>query len=536
MGAMSRASSLLLLPLAAVLVASGCHQLLGFTHVAADAAMADRGGSDHAGEGAGERPPPPPSCEDGQQDGSETDVDCGGLACKRCVEGKLCREDLDCLGQSCLGGRCGPLYPAPAQDPRARIGVAHEAGELPPTAGAAGALAWGAGQLKTLGTHTIRLYLGTNSAVYGTASFKSLLEVAKASSYAAVLGEPIFTTILLDVHTSCDDQQCWKDGLSAAERQQELDEISGLASHLVATYPGKRFILMQSGGDGQLTPVTAVALTAYAQQLAARARAVADTRDRTRGLVFSGVELDAPELGAIASGVLPALNELPDELHAVPDYFSLDVRTLLAGTTPGVLEVTLKPALTLLEGVAQKVDPTADGRRLLLGAIGFPREQGGECVAAKRTAAVLDVLLASGLAFGVVHQLLDEPVIHLQAGYGLIRWDGTPGQARAVLQATYTGSTPTLPVVCPVLTGVTTATGESAVHAGDAIAIYGSGLSSTSSDVIFKQGAARYSVSPTLQAATQLNAIVPGLAAEQALISVRSGGSDSNTLTVTILP
>ena len=31
-----------------------------------------------------------PSCTDGEQDGTETDVDCGGGACPACDNGKVC--------------------------------------------------------------------------------------------------------------------------------------------------------------------------------------------------------------------------------------------------------------------------------------------------------------------------------------------------------------------------------------------------------------------------------------------------------------
>jgi hypothetical protein len=46
--------------------------------------------------------PPSPTCSDGIQNGSESDVDCGG-SCQRCVNGKRCTSFRDCQS-----GRCAP--------------------------------------------------------------------------------------------------------------------------------------------------------------------------------------------------------------------------------------------------------------------------------------------------------------------------------------------------------------------------------------------------------------------------------------------
>lgn len=46
------------------------------------------------------------SCFDGQQNGSETDIDCGGPSCGACIDGRMCSVASDCLGAQCFGGRC----------------------------------------------------------------------------------------------------------------------------------------------------------------------------------------------------------------------------------------------------------------------------------------------------------------------------------------------------------------------------------------------------------------------------------------------
>ena len=43
------------------------------------------------------------TCENGEKDGTETDVDCGGTACPACVEGDKCNENSDFADQLTCG-------------------------------------------------------------------------------------------------------------------------------------------------------------------------------------------------------------------------------------------------------------------------------------------------------------------------------------------------------------------------------------------------------------------------------------------------
>ncbi|CAF1521710.1 unnamed protein product [Adineta ricciae] len=47
-----------------------------------------------------------PTCCDGITNGNETDVDCGGNNCSKCIDGKVCTNDADCLGHTCAAGKC----------------------------------------------------------------------------------------------------------------------------------------------------------------------------------------------------------------------------------------------------------------------------------------------------------------------------------------------------------------------------------------------------------------------------------------------
>lgn len=48
----------------------------------------------------------PKSCTNTIRDAQETDVDCGGEECARCIDGKACVKDNDCAGASCVNKIC----------------------------------------------------------------------------------------------------------------------------------------------------------------------------------------------------------------------------------------------------------------------------------------------------------------------------------------------------------------------------------------------------------------------------------------------
>ena len=49
---------------------------------------------------------PAPTCKDGEKNGRETDVDCGGGACPKCALAKSCLVAADCGSGLCRAGRC----------------------------------------------------------------------------------------------------------------------------------------------------------------------------------------------------------------------------------------------------------------------------------------------------------------------------------------------------------------------------------------------------------------------------------------------
>ena len=76
---------------------------------AVDAALTPRDAATEAGQEAGAdggAVEVPKSCTNTIKDGKETDVDCGGVDCAKCIDGKRCVASTDCRGGSCVNNAC----------------------------------------------------------------------------------------------------------------------------------------------------------------------------------------------------------------------------------------------------------------------------------------------------------------------------------------------------------------------------------------------------------------------------------------------
>lgn len=51
----------------------------------------------------------PTTCANGKRDGHESDVDCGGVDCTACDNGKACGGDTDCSSGHCRLGMCSNI-------------------------------------------------------------------------------------------------------------------------------------------------------------------------------------------------------------------------------------------------------------------------------------------------------------------------------------------------------------------------------------------------------------------------------------------
>lgn len=61
---------------------------------------------DASGDDAGDGGALPRSCGNAFKDGNETDTDCGGNECGKCLDGKACIANTDCRGGSCVNNVC----------------------------------------------------------------------------------------------------------------------------------------------------------------------------------------------------------------------------------------------------------------------------------------------------------------------------------------------------------------------------------------------------------------------------------------------
>lgn len=55
-----------------------------------------------------------PQCANNVQDGTETDLDCGGSECRGCAPGGMCLSSSDCLQSNCESGICVTFSPTPS--------------------------------------------------------------------------------------------------------------------------------------------------------------------------------------------------------------------------------------------------------------------------------------------------------------------------------------------------------------------------------------------------------------------------------------
>lgn len=66
----------------------------------------DTGSGPGTGDDGGTGPGPTPTCDDGIQNGEESDVDCGAAGCPACGVGEGCVDNLDCATVWCDSGTC----------------------------------------------------------------------------------------------------------------------------------------------------------------------------------------------------------------------------------------------------------------------------------------------------------------------------------------------------------------------------------------------------------------------------------------------
>ncbi|HEY3448952.1 MAG TPA: hypothetical protein VGK67_21505 [Myxococcales bacterium] len=138
------------------------------------------------------------TCTDGQKNGAETDVDCGG-PCGPCADCRRCRAASDCAGGACTTGLCG----------------------------AAGAI-------------RVRATYWTINDVW-LRHVNVVLDCQNALNRQCTISSGCSTALASDCGGTCvDGQQCWIDTTyGSPQGQQTIDLTAALACpHTVCLYPG----------------------------------------------------------------------------------------------------------------------------------------------------------------------------------------------------------------------------------------------------------------------------------------------------------
>jgi hypothetical protein len=459
----------------------------------------------------------------------------------------------------------GSMFPVPV-DMRDRIGIYAWGFDTTSWPGAPDRLNWAASKVAGLGARTIRVYLGPQDIYHvlppADGGTFDLTGAASSPAYASLLGSASFDTILLTTYSAGDDASNWTSGYSASEAATEQQQIASLGQYLLATFPGKTFILLQWEGDNAISPVAGNqaawdGFTAWTQARAAgvvqaRAAAGSTTSRLYSGLEFNllrsrstGMPCDTSANKCIVSVVVPQVDV---------DYYSYSSwDSLLPSMTPLQVAATLTADLNTALGWAKMRTPTATPARFLVGEFGAPREQSdlGECAATQRASGIIGAVTGWGAARGIFWQIIDntpsgqpDDFVH---GFGLYKASGAASLGAALFQTLYQTQVPTPPVApsCPVISqgGVVSAADYKTtdIDGGTTLAVFGQGFTDAGDVVHAREATQQWDIAggPAFYTSSvQINATLPGIGPGQnALVFVTDGnGVDSNGQVVPILP
>jgi hypothetical protein len=377
----------------------------------------------------------------------------------------------------------------------------------------------------------------------------------------ALFSDPHLDTILLTTYSLEDSTNDWIDGYTQVQHDREAGEIEALATHLLTSWPGKVFVILNWEGDNAVLKVVDAhpqAWAGFASWIDARHQGVAAARSKNPGAgarVFSGLEFNlvrrldqanaACDDGAHKCVLTSVAPSAPVDLFSYSSWASLGTDVAEADISTH-LPADLDFALSAIRAGRPDVDHTD----LLLGEFGSAREipDWGECVATQRMKDTLDAARKWGVGLAIYWQVVDNALDASAQyfGFGLFKADGTTSMAVSTFQTLYQTQVAVVPTVslCTSINpgGVVDAvTFKPVIHPGAVISAWGN-FSDTGNTVHLRQGATELTVaagSPTwFESATQINATLPqAIGLGPLLVYVRGAdGVDSNGQLVTITP
>jgi hypothetical protein len=306
--------------------------------------------------------------------------------------------------------------PDPPTERADRFGVYHWGADISAWPGSPNRLAWGADKVAAIGSRTIRVIMGpSNSYQVNPAANPPgetyLQRIAASPAYDALFRDARFRTYLLTVSTSTGADQT-----VAAVRNQ----IARLGEHLLGSYPGKTFILLNWEGDNAVgaEPPGSPKWDEFIGRTQARADGVREALSRQSdssaqlysGLEFNLVERDGVRCGdgevrCIIDTVAPRVNV---DYYSYSAWQTLDVKRLQpAASLAKALKSDLGFALTKVRSRRPKIEE----ENFILGEWGFARSIYSECLAARYVGEVVRALEgpnAFHLSYAVYWQALDN--------------------------------------------------------------------------------------------------------------------------------
>jgi hypothetical protein len=305
--------------------------------------------------------------------------------------------------------------PSPPEERADRFGVYYWGADLSTWTGTPNHLAWGADKVAAIGTRTIRVFLGPSDPYQVNPKTNPpgdlfLKRIAASPAYDALFRDPRFRTYLLTVSTATAEPT------AAAVRSQ----IARLGEHLLATYEGKTFILLNWEGDNSVgaEPPGSPEWDELVARTQARADGVVDARARqsdSSSRLYSGLEFNLVARDGVRCGdgtVRCVIDSVAPRVSV--DYYSYSGWQSLDGkrVNPSAsLAKILRDDLGFALRKVRSRRPKIQEENFILGEWGFARSIYSECLAARYLAEVVRALEAPNgfhVSYAVYWQTLDN--------------------------------------------------------------------------------------------------------------------------------
>ena len=375
--------------------------------------------------------------------------------------------------------------PPPATARADRFGAynwAIDYGAYPGDAGGNDRLNWGAGQVAAIGSRVVRVWLGARDIYYvNSPQPYDLVREASGAAYDKLFRDPRFRTYLLTVYSRADMSAQWADGYTTAEYAAERAEIRALGETLLSNpnYADKTFIILNWEGDGMMDGQynKQNAWDHFTRWVQSRADGVSDARQTfpaQAARLYSALEFN--EVRRSRTGqpcgtpVSDPIKENPLRNRCVIDYVAprVTVDYYSYSAYQSFYDRVSNPSLNVKEAYNRDLNfalakvrtlrPEIGESNFIIGEVGFPRTDFGECYAAETLREVLEAAAAPDsfqVSYVMLWQIVDNGPIwdgDGWPGFGMYRVrDGQLQQTQSgrVFQAFLAGQQFNLPTDCP---------------------------------------------------------------------------------------